>query len=83
MRKDPHDSLSRITFCRLLVAQQELIEAQHILEQGLNYPIPAEQAELYLNYLAKLRYENGEQQRALMVVERLKNCLTIMRIIVI
>ncbi|MDR3503711.1 MAG: O-antigen ligase family protein [Legionella sp.] len=72
LRKDPHDSLSRITFCRLLVAQQELIEAQQILEQGLNYPIPAEQAELYLNYLAKLRYENGEQQRALMVVERLK-----------
>ena len=72
MRKDPHNSLSRLTFCRLLVAQQELKEAQEILEQGLNYPIPADQAELYLNYLAKLRYENGEQQRALMVVERLQ-----------
>ncbi|KTD06837.1 O-antigen ligase family protein [Legionella jamestowniensis] len=71
--KNPHYSLARLTFCQFLIEQQDLIYAQRVLEQGLHYPIAPEQAEIYLNYLAKLRYENGDKKGALQIASRLQH----------
>lgn len=71
--KNPHDTLARLTFCQFLIEQQDLIQAQRLLEQGLHYPIAPEQAEIYLNYLAKLRYENGDKEGALQIADRLQH----------
>ncbi|ASQ46465.1 O-antigen ligase family protein [Legionella clemsonensis] len=73
LAKDPHYSLGRLTFCQFLIEQQDFLQAQRILEQGLHYPIVPEQAEIYLNYLAKLRYKNGDKKGASQVVERLQH----------
>lgn len=58
-------------FCSILIEQKDLHSAQEILEAGLLYPIPPEYIEIYLNYLAKLRFENGNVQGAEKAANRL------------
>ncbi|CEK10207.1 O-antigen ligase family protein [Legionella hackeliae] len=73
LQNNPHFCLARITFSQFLIEQGNISQAQHILEDGLYYPIPAEQAVIYLNYLAKLRYANNDKDRAWRVINRLKH----------
>lgn len=73
LKNNPHFCLARLTFARFLVEEKELLSAQQILEAGLHYPIPPDYIELYLNYLAKLRFENGDQRGAQKVAERLQH----------
>ncbi|WP_238585413.1 O-antigen ligase family protein [Legionella steigerwaltii] len=75
LKNNPHFCLARITFARFLIEQNELQLAQRVLEAGLHYPIPPEYIELYLNYLAKLRFQNGNQEGAKQVAERLQHLI--------
>lgn len=75
LKNNPHFCLARLTFARFLIEQNKLHSAQEILESGLQYPIPPEYIELYLNYLAKLRFENGDQEKANQVVRRLEHLI--------
>lgn len=70
---DPHFCLARVTYARVLIENKQWLKAQKTLEAGLYYPIPKEYAETYLNYLAKLRYENGFKTSALRVANRLQH----------
>ena len=72
LRSNPHFCLARVTFALFLIEQNKLQDAQHILEEGLSYPIPPEYAENYLNYLAKLRSEQGNHKAATKVLDRLE-----------
>lgn len=71
LKNNPHFCLARLTFARFLIEQKDLHSAQEILEAGLLYPIPPEYIEIYLNYLAKLRFENGNVQGAEKAANRL------------
>ncbi len=73
LKNNPHFCLARLTFARFLVEQHKLQSAQEVLETGLHYPIPPKYIELYLNYLAKLRFQNGDPQGAKKVVARLQH----------
>lgn len=75
LKNNPHFCLARLTFGRFLIEQNELQAAQEVLEAGLHYPIPPEYIELYLNYLAKLRFKNGDQEGAKKVAERLQHLI--------
>ncbi|WP_237759337.1 O-antigen ligase family protein [Legionella parisiensis] len=75
LKNNPHFCLARLTFARFLIKQNELHSAQEILETGLQHPIPPEYIELYLNYLAKLRFENGDEIGAKKVVHRLRHLI--------
>jgi len=72
VKNNPHFCLARITYALYLIDQHQLERAQHLLEAGLHYPITPEYAEIYLNYLAKLRFENGEKQGSGRVTDRLE-----------
>lgn len=71
LKQNAHFCLARLTYARFLVDKNEFQYAQDILEEGLNFPISSEYIELYLNYLAKLRFENGDRSGADKVVHRL------------
>ncbi|WP_454784916.1 O-antigen ligase family protein [Legionella sp. WA2024007413] len=73
IKNDPHFCLARLTFARLLIEKHELDLAQEVLETGLQYPISPEYIELYLNYLAKLRFANGNQEGAQKAAQRLEH----------
>ncbi|HHF0525600.1 TPA: O-antigen ligase family protein [Legionella anisa] len=75
LKNNPHFCLARLTFARFLIEQNKLHSAQKLLETGLQYPIPPEYIELYLNYLAKLRFENGDQEKAKKAVQRLEHLI--------
>lgn len=75
LKVNAHFCLARLTFARFLIEKNEFRYAQEILEAGLNFPISAEYVELYLNYLAKLRFENGDGIGADRVVHRLQHLL--------
>lgn len=75
LKRNAHFCLARLTFARFLVDINEFQYAQNILEKGLNFPISPEYIELYLNYLAKLRFENGDHTGAEKVVQRLGHLL--------
>ncbi len=75
LKRNAHFCLARLTFARFLIDKNEFQYARDILEEGLNFPISPEYVELYLNYLAKLRFESGDQTGADEVVQRLGNLL--------
>ncbi|WP_454781421.1 O-antigen ligase family protein [Legionella sp. WA2022007384] len=75
LKNDPHFCLARLTFARFLIEQNELHPAQQVLETGLQYPISPEYIELYLNYLAKLRFANGNQEGAQKAAQRLEHLM--------
>ena len=75
LKWNAHFCLARLTFARFLIEKNEFQYAQDILEDGLNFPISPEYIELYLNYLAKLRFENGDRPGAEKVVHRLGHLL--------
>ncbi|KTC76265.1 Lipid A core - O-antigen ligase and related enzymes [Legionella bozemanae] len=75
LKNNPHYCLARLTFVQFLIGQNELQPAQEVLEAGLHYPIPPEYIELYLNYLAKLRFKNGDQEGAKKAAERLQHLI--------
>lgn len=72
LKNNPQFCLARITFALFFIDKNKLHDAQQILEDGLSYPIPAEYAENYLNYLAKLRSVNGDYNGSEQVTERLE-----------
>ncbi|KTD72297.1 O-antigen ligase family protein [Legionella tucsonensis] len=75
LKNNPHFCLARLTFARFLTEQNKLHSAQEILEAGLQYPISPQYIEIYLNYLAKLRFENGDQEGAKKVAQRLEHLI--------
>lgn len=73
LESNPHFCLARITYAHFLIESGLLIQAQQLLEQGLNYAIGFDCAENYLNLLAQLRMDNKQHILASKVVERLRH----------
>lgn len=71
LKSNPRFCLARLTYARFLIEDNELEPAQKILEAGLHYPIPPEYIEMYLNYLARLRFAHGDESGAQQVIQRL------------
>jgi hypothetical protein len=57
----PHANFERLTFCYFLLEQDEIVQAQQLLEKGLLYPINPYYAPKYLELLANLRFKNGDR----------------------
>ncbi|RUR12581.1 O-antigen ligase family protein [Legionella sp. km772] len=57
----PQANFERLTICYFLLEQDQLLQAQNLLEQGLLYPIDPYYAPKYLEVLANLRLKQGDE----------------------
>lgn len=72
----PQANFERLTFCYFLLEQDQLVQAQNLLEQALLYPIDPYYAPKYLELLANLRLKQGDQLGAQQIADAVEHIET-------